>query len=65
MGDFRHIVLCQAPQVVAALEGAEDFGIKLRQQSQFDLAGYKMVHRSSTQYGAGRVLHEYLAIKLS
>jgi mannitol/fructose-specific phosphotransferase system IIA component (Ntr-type) len=65
MGDSRRIVLCQAPQVVAALEGAEDFAVKLRQQSQFDLAGYRMVHRSSTQYGAGRTLHEYLAIKLS
>jgi mannitol/fructose-specific phosphotransferase system IIA component (Ntr-type) len=65
MGDSRPIVLCQAPQVAAALEKAEDLGVKLRQQSQFDLAGFKLIHRSSTQYGAGRTLHEYLAIKLS
>jgi len=65
MGDSRPIVLCQAPQVVAALEATADLGIKLRRQSQLDLAGYKLVHRSSTQYGTGRLLHEYLAIKIS
>ena len=42
-----------------------DRQVPLRRQAQFDAADYKLVFQSSTQYGLGRTLYQYLAVKLS
>ena len=65
LGDSQNIVLCQNPQAVAALEKMEGLADKLRRQEQFDAADFKLVFQSSTQYGLGRTLYQYLAVKLS
>ncbi len=59
----RPVVLCQNPELAAALDKADGLGEKLKAQAQFDLGRYKLVCRSSTPYGMGRSLYEYLAIK--
>ena len=65
LGDSQNVVLCQNPQAVAALEKMEGLADKLRLQAQFDAADFKLVFQSSTQYGLGRTLYQYLAVKLS
>ena len=61
----KHIVLCQNPQLSAALEGENALGPVLRQRGQFDRAGFRLVFRSLASYEGGRILHDYLAVKLS
>lgn len=63
LGEAQDIVLCQNRDLAAAVEKTPELRAQLRQQGQFDAAGYKLVHRSSTQYDGGRTLHDYLAIK--
>ncbi len=63
LGNAQDIVLCQKRDLASALEKSSDLRAQLRQHGQFEAAGYKLVHRASTQYDGGRTLHDYLAIK--
>ena len=59
----NNVVLCQNPQLLAALEGENALGPVLRQRGQFDRAGFRLVFRSFTAYEGGRTLYDYLAVK--
>ncbi len=65
LGDAQDVVLCQNRELASALEKTSDLRAQLRQQGQFEVAGYKLIQRSSTQYEGGRTLYDLLAIKLS
>lgn len=63
--DGRPIVLCKDAGLSSALEGWPAAAQTLRQEAQFELAGYKLVCQGSTQYGADRAFYELLAIRAS
>jgi len=64
MADQKPIVLCQQPELAAALEQEERLGSLLQQNAQFDSGGFRLVPQSSTQYQKARSLHELTAVKL-
>jgi len=64
MPDQKAIVLCQQPELIAALEKQENLGALLQQSAQFDAGGFRLVPRSTTQYPNARSLYEYSAVKL-
>lgn len=64
MGDAQPIVLCQNPDLVAALEKENGLPPLLQQRAQFDRAGYRLVFRSATPYENARTLYDYWAVKL-
>jgi len=59
----RPIVLCQQPELVAALEKEEGFGALVQQRAQLDRGGYRLVFKSATPFGMLRTLSEYWAVK--
>lgn len=59
----KPVVLCQQPDLTAALEKEEDLVNLLQQRGQFERAGYRLVFHSFTQYQNGRTLQEYWAVK--
>ncbi|HYR50131.1 MAG TPA: PTS sugar transporter subunit IIA [Candidatus Eisenbacteria bacterium] len=65
LADQRPIVLCQQPELLAALEKQENLASLLQQNTQFDAGGFRLVPRSATQYPNARSLHEYSAVKLA
>ena len=60
----KPIVLCQQPELAAALEKDERLSTLLPQSAQFDSGGFRLVPRSATQYPNARSLYEYSAVKL-
>lgn len=64
MADHKPIVLCQQPELAAALEKEERLGTLLQQKAQFDSGDFRLVPRSTTQYPNARSLYEYSAVKL-
>ncbi len=59
----KTVVLCQQPDLAAALEKEEDVGMLVQQRAQFERAGYRLVFHSATQYQEARMLYEYWAVK--
>jgi len=56
-------VLCQQPDLAAALEKEDGLGALVQQRGQFDRGGYRLVFNSATQYDKGRTLYDYWAVK--
>ena len=65
LADQKPIVLCQQPELLAALEKQENLASLLQQNTQFDAGGFRLVPRAATQYPNARALHEYSAVKLA
>jgi hypothetical protein len=63
LGQERCIVLAQDAELAAQMEADQRLSALMRQQAQFDSAGYRLIFRTSTAYGAERVLYDYLAVK--
>jgi mannitol/fructose-specific phosphotransferase system IIA component len=59
----KPVILCQQPQLAAALERENNLVALVQQKAQFDCGGYRLVQQNTTQYESGRTLHGYLAIK--
>ncbi|HZR07620.1 MAG TPA: PTS sugar transporter subunit IIA [Myxococcales bacterium] len=59
----KTFVLCEQQDLAAALEKEQDLATLLRQQAQFERAGYRLVFHSATQYQEARTLYEYWAVK--
>jgi mannitol/fructose-specific phosphotransferase system IIA component (Ntr-type) len=64
LADQKAIVLCQRPELTAALEKQENLASFLQQNTQFDANGFRLVPRSATHYPNARSLYEYSAVKL-
>lgn len=64
MGEAKPVILCQNPELAAALEKENGLGPVLQQRGQFDRAGYRLVFRSVTPYEGARSLYDYIAVKL-
>lgn len=64
LGEEKVVPLCQSPELAGALDQDATLGPLVRQQGQFDRAGYRLVFRAATRFELGRTLYEYLAIKL-
>lgn len=64
MADQKPIVLCQQPDLAAALEKEERLGSLLQQNAQFDSGGFRLVPQSTTQYQKARSLYQYTAVRL-
>lgn len=60
----KSIVLCQQPELLAALERQDNLESLLQQSAQFDAGGFRLVPRSVTHYPNARLLHEYSAVRL-
>jgi len=59
------MVLCQNPELTAALEKDTTLGLLLKQHAQFDRLGYRFVYRNTTLYDPARPLYDYIAIKIA
>ncbi len=59
----RPIVLCQHPELAAALEKEEGLAALVQQRAQFDRGGYRFVFRAATSYESARTLYDYWAVK--
>jgi PTS system nitrogen regulatory IIA component len=64
LADRKPIVLCQQPELLAALEKEERLATLVEQSAQFDAGQFRLVPRSATQYPNARSLYEYSAVKL-
>ena len=60
----RLTALSQDQKLVELLEGGKDLAEKIKKESSFELAGYKLVFRSASIFKPDRVLREYLALKI-
>jgi mannitol/fructose-specific phosphotransferase system IIA component (Ntr-type) len=58
------LVLCENPDLSAALEKDPEVGPLVRQGASFDRGGYRFLHRSALLYDPARPAHEYIAVKL-
>jgi nitrogen PTS system EIIA component len=63
--DGKRFVLSANLELVAALESDDRLPGLLRTQDEFDLAGYRILRRTTTPYGTDRLFYECLAIKLN
>jgi len=59
----KPIVLCQQPELAAALEKDDDLAPAIVQRGQFERAGYSLVFRSASSYLGGRTLYDFWAVK--
>ena len=59
----KPVVLCQQPELTAALESDDALATVVRQRGQFDRAGYRLVLQSATEYLNSRTLYEYWAVR--
>jgi len=63
--DGHCIVLSQNAELSTEMERQETFSLLLQQQSEFDLAGYRILRQSATAFSRDRNLYECIAVKLS
>ena len=63
MGENRHIVLCENTDLTLQLEKDLHLSEALNDPNQFVRAGYQFVLKRQTEFGNGRHLAEYLAIR--
>ena len=64
MDNDRPILLAQDRELVAALEQNATLKELLKQNTDFDLSGYRVLQRASSAYAANRQLYECLAVKM-
>ena len=65
LSDGQYSVLTQNAELSFILERQETFPLLLQQQSEFDIAGYRILRQSVTAYSRDRSLYECVAVKLA
>ncbi len=62
--EHSQIVLCGDARLAAQLESDKDIGSHLKQNAQFDRAGYRFLHQFTVLYDPRRPLFNYVAVKI-
>jgi PTS system nitrogen regulatory IIA component len=65
LSDGGCMVLTQNAELSFVLERQETFPLLLQQQTEFDLAGYRILRQSATNFSRDRNLYECIVVKLT
>ena len=65
LSDGQYSILTQNAELSFVLERQETFPLLLQQQTEFDIAGYRILRQSHTTFSRDRSLYECVAVKLN